>query len=973
MVRGRRLIRAALGVTGILALVATAILGTRAGQTWLVQRALACRPDWQASVAWVHFGWGSAELGDLSWRKGPIQVRVPAAKIDYAVGPLLFSGQWKLETVLISAVEVLVTEPVEPLLPTVGGGLESIARGFGSWELPLAIDVGRIEVAGTVRAPGWPAAAALQVRGGNLGVGREAKFEIAVQTETGDAAVAKLGASGILTLRLRSVRRPDRLAFEGEVKAEGKRWPRPVRVSLALSASDHGSYQDYRGTCWTDERPLMAWDARMTDAAVGAPARMNGTWMLDVREGDLAPLFPGAPLAAVMLRSDGRFAAAEPFSGFDFEGSWQAACAHPRAIWPQWRSDRSARLEGRFQVRQSSETSHVRALAATLTAGDARATLAIGREFAVRWPGGARFDSDATAELGTVELRHWPWALLPAELSAAEPVAVGAVNGRLVFSPRPRGWSLRSEGDLSTDPQTLVWANTEVSPEVRAQADVSLQWLTDGWQLEARRLALSGPKGEFARGEFKAGRLNASGQPLKLAGKFTLDFARVENSGANPLSGWRSGQVTADVAASLGTVRGWRVQVESRGGVVHSEAGEIKVPALHVDARLETDATGRLAFDFPLVLSEGATTRDVRIAGTVRADAAGDKWDASVSAPRVQAEDLALLAALGGLDEGRLSRLLHWDGRIGLRFGRVELPAKAELQGFEAELVARQSVGALSVKSAWSAGGQIALSATLRPEAGSVRAAGEGSVLQMRAADLWRLAGLAGVAPLEGGCDGSLRFDGPLTSPLAHRAELELVSRGGVFHGLPVSFVRVAESTNRLTSWISSAGLAFNALTGRSTEAEIAGRSQAVAELVRGLNPVNCDQFTVRAERGPAGDWRVRELALIAPELRVLGEGTVGTRAGQAASLALELQLRARGRTAELLQYLGVLQDQRDSLGYAGCALPVRLTGALARPDATELNQRLAALSVEKPGMVEKALEFLGRWRGPGADGAVKP
>jgi hypothetical protein len=33
----------------------------------------------------------------------------------------------------------------------------------------------------------------------------------------------------------------------------------------------------------------------------------------------------------------------------------------------------------------------------------------------------------------------------------------------------------------------------------------------------------------------------------------------------------------------------------------------------------------------------------------------------------------------------------------------------------------------------------------------------------------------------------------------------------------------------------------------------------------------------------------------------------------------------------------------------------------------------LAALSVEKPGMMDKALEFLGRWRNPNAGGVAKP
>ena len=159
MVRGRQLIRVTLGVAGVLGLVVAAVLITPLGQTWLARRALASRPDWHATLESARLGWGWVEVRNLAWRKGPVAVRVPAAKADFALWSRLISGRWELESVRVSAAEVIVTEPVEPLLPTVGGLLESISRGFGAWELPLALEVGQIEVAGTVRAPGWPAAA----------------------------------------------------------------------------------------------------------------------------------------------------------------------------------------------------------------------------------------------------------------------------------------------------------------------------------------------------------------------------------------------------------------------------------------------------------------------------------------------------------------------------------------------------------------------------------------------------------------------------------------------------------------------------------------------------------------------------------------------------------------------------------------------------------------------------------------------
>lgn len=972
----RRLLGAALGVAGGALLAVGIALSSGGVQTWLVREALAKRPDWHATVGRVQLGWGRAVVEDLQWRKGPLAVRVPVAEADFAVWPLVTSGHWRFGTIQVGAAEVALMEAGGPVLPNASGVLEAISRGFGSWELPLATEIERLELAGAVRVPGWPAATRLKVSGGGLGVGREARLELDCQAETGSSDIARVGAVGTLTIRMRSALRPDHLGFEGEVRAAGARWPQPVRVSLALAATDHGAYQDYRVTGWTDERPLLAWDARMTDAVSQVPARMSGTWMIDLRPGDLTPLLPGSPLTVISLRSEGRFEAAEPFGGFELEGNWHAASDAPQRFWPRWPAESAARSEGRFRLRQSGDVSRVSLLHATLEAGSARATLAADRPFEVRWQGGLVASTAQAEQLASLELVQWPWVLAPADILLGAEVSGGAVNGRMAVWPREGGWSFRSMGPLVTEPMTWVAAARTWVRGASARAEVTLDWLPAGWQLDVRHLALRGASGDYGHGELKSGQLAGPGQPLKVAGKLTLDLGRAGRLPFWPEVAWRGGELSADLAASLGAVRGWRAELELRGGLILEGTHDVTVPALKVDARAEVDANGRLAFDWPLVIGDGDSRRDLRWAGTFRSDASGGKWDASVSGQRLRGEDLASLAVLFGQPESWAARLLAGEGRIGFRLGRLEFAGGRDLQAVEADLTVKESVGVLSAQAAWLPGGTVALKADLRadPGAGGVAAvAGEVSALQVGAAELWRMMGSADGWPVEGMCDASLRFAGTVAAPLAKTGEISVVSRGGAFLGLPVSFLRVAESTNRLTTWLASAGLAFNALTGRSTEAEIAGRSQAVAELVRGLNPMSFDQFALRAERDPNVGWRVRELALIAPELRLLGEGTVGGAGGNSAPLELALQWRARGRTAELLQYLGVLEENRDSLGYARCALPIRLAGTLGRRDATELNQRLAALSVEKPGMVDKALEFLGRWRNRGAEGPVKP
>jgi hypothetical protein len=80
----------------------------------------------------------------------------------------------------------------------------------------------------------------------------------------------------------------------------------------------------------------------------------------------------------------------------------------------------------------------------------------------------------------------------------------------------------------------------------------------------------------------------------------------------------------------------------------------------------------------------------------------------------------------------------------------------------------------------------------------------------------------------------------------------------------------------------------------------------------------------------------------------------------------MEFKLRARGRMAELLKYLGKLDTTTDDLGYAGCTLPLKIGGTMGQPDTSELNRALANLALEKAGVTEKASELFNKLLGTG-------
>jgi hypothetical protein len=193
---------------------------------------------------------------------------------------------------------------------------------------------------------------------------------------------------------------------------------------------------------------------------------------------------------------------------------------------------------------------------------------------------------------------------------------------------------------------------------------------------------------------------------------------------------------------------------------------------------------------------------------------------------------------------------------------------------------------------------------------------------------------------------------------------VHLVSRGGTLRVFPVNLPPVPAGSGRVAEILAAAGGALESLGVRRDPPLSRGR--AVAELSATLHPLAFDQLSVVAARDAAGNLSLRHLVVLTPELRLTGGGNLLRRPGSGfleGSLALELQLRARGRPAELLRGLGALDEVPDEWGYAAAGLPLRVRGTLVRPDASDLSVRLAALALERNPVSERAADWFNRIR----------
>jgi hypothetical protein len=197
----------------------------------------------------------------------------------------------------------------------------------------------------------------------------------------------------------------------------------------------------------------------------------------------------------------------------------------------------------------------------------------------------------------------------------------------------------------------------------------------------------------------------------------------------------------------------------------------------------------------------------------------------------------------------------------------------------------------------------------------------------------------------------------------AAQGDFTLTSRGGVFRGLPVSVASRVESTGRIASGVASVGGLLGAVTGRREYAEIGSRAQAVADLAKALAAIPYDQLNLVLARDESLATTLKDFSLIAPEVLLTGGGEVRPPAEGPwlqSALAMEFQLRARGHTAELLRYLGALENSADELGYTRSTLPLKVSGTMAAPDTGELNRMLAGLALERSGAADLLNRLLG-------------
>ncbi len=1003
-----KVLRRLLVVAGVAALALgglVAVAFNSSVQTWALRRALAEAPELRASLGSVSAGMREVDLRDLEYRNGAAVLTVPRVRAELPLLPAglqrqvrvakLEASGWTLDLSRVSPAASTAqpstansTAPAQPgaaPLPPAAEAVKAFAGVFANLGLPIDLTLDGVVLEGVVILPKGRGRVDLGIKGGGLAAGREGAFTLTAAAALAAVEVSKVNVRATVSGTMDTPRTFTRLGLVLMAEASGAQFPAGARLAVDASAARTAAGESYAAAVVAGPRELMKLEAAFPPGG----SRLEGGWRIDVRDADVVPFVLGQPLPSFALAGEGRIGADAAFAATRIAGRVDATVGRLRVLSPQLEALGEVSVAAQFDFTRRAASVVAEKLEATLSAGLPVATMRVLQPFEYSAESGTfRPSQDDQALLGVslhgvpVAWSH-PW-------TGATKFSGGAVRGDVrVWSRAGGGVGLRTETPLAADGLALQVDGQRYLHDIRFEAEGTADFSRAGWQVDLSRFDLKRADSRIASVAAKLGRLAGADQAVKSTGSVGLNLPEVVRQPAAG-AGWSvaGGTATIDYAASLGRTHQLVAKVEVAELAGSGGDSAPKPPRVSGDLRMDVGAEGRTEFHLPLTFRRDGRTSDALVAGSVeRIGSADFRVDAAATGTRFVIDDVRTLETVMERDRPDAARQAEvprrrapWaglSGAVSLSFKEIVWSDTFTVRGLTGRL--QLDAGAIKleeIQAGLGDAGRANLNGALSFDAGAKRPFGLTADVTLRDIESGMLFGSAGAGR---GLTVEGRFD--LASKVASRAnriadlaqeaggDVALSSRGGIFRGLPVAFVHPVEATGKLAGFVASAGSVLSGFAGRKESAEIGTRAQAVGELAKALSPIAFDQLSVVVSRDAALNTTLRDFVLIAPELRLTGGGTALHRPGGNFfddALAMEFKLRARGRQGELLKFLGVLDPQADELGYLPCTVPLRIGGTLARPDASEINVKLAALALEKAGVTEKASELFNRVFGTG-------
>ncbi len=987
----------AIVVLAVLLLAAVGIAFTSGFQTWAARRVLAGQTEMKMTVERVSAGLQRVRVENFRAERAGTIFTLPTAEVELPIASAglrhtvnvrrLVARGWTLDlTHAPLPAPIVAAAAAEPhsdsSMATVAAttALPSVVFSgiFNQLTLPVDLALDGVDLAGEVILPALPGRPADHVQvtltGGGLSASHPGKFDYTatIKFEGDGAVVRELRVRGTLGVVMATPRTFSRFVAATTAEADGPTFPDGVKLTVDATAARSAAGENYAMAILSGTKQLAAVE---TTYAAGQN-HLRGTWRIDTHNADLAPFMLGRELPMFEAAGEGRFDVDSKFAELTASGRLNATADRLRVVDAQLSGLGTVHVTTEFDFAQHGSATRVDQLAVTVEGAQPIITIKALQPFEFSLTRGEAGMpvvkelnvADPASELLGVVIQGLPVSWLTPWLDKTGfAVSGGEIRGELAASARDGGFTLRAKSPLTVNNVSVTQADGR---SLLRGVDVSLtpsaDYTPQGWQVAFAPLSLTQNGSPLLALEMKAGQLAGKNQLIKVAGDVTVQLPTVlaQIGGSGPALLTR-GQAEGEFAASLGSKR----EVQLKVGLTNLTAstGET-LPAMKADLRADVDADGKITFNAPLRFESADRKSDLTLAGTLTSNRTGWVIGGRVTSDLLVIDDVKAFAApLAGSDAttpgpvrkpAASATLPFWSGFTGqcvLALKHVVYSGELHVTEVSGNVrIDPQSLTLADLKATFGKDSTIRLNTGLTFDPKSelhYELKGDLAVDNFDLGAIFRARDPSRPPTVEGRVYVQTHLTGsaPSLELLADRTQgdLRVTGKSGVFRALSVNLSDQVQKVSKAAVIGGMLGLVSD---------DYVNKTQIIADIAKSLAEIPYDQLSMTAVRDASLNLVVKDFALISPEVRLGGTGTIRYVAGvPIASQPLELQLNlgARGRLGDLMKRAGLLEAQQDTLGYAAFAVPLKLGGTLTKPDTSAIRDALINSALQRSGLLD--------------------
>jgi hypothetical protein len=747
--------------------------------------------------------------------------------------------------------------------------------------------------------------------------------------------------------------------------ASAPQFPQGVVLKIDGTAVRTAAGETYSLVLGGTDKQLAEINAELVTAA----ARISGTWKLDLRDHDLNPFVLGKSLPAFTATGQGGFETGTAFTEIHASGRLDASADRLEAVRPELAAVGPVSVAADFDVLQHRDSLRIERLDATVTATAPVARIHALQPFEFDLGTGQLSVADPAQDLVGLSLTGLPveWAR---PFTGDLQLTGGNLNGEFSASARDGGLALRPKTPLRIDGLNVKQRDEPVLAGVDLLLKASADYTPRGWQIEVVEFTARAQDRTLLSLNAKAGKLSAEGESMKATGRWNAELPgwAMQPVGAANIQ-ISAGLAQGDFNATLGDTQAFEAKTSFTNLVA---ANGDKLPILGIDLHADVTAEGRSTFNAAMLFEHGGRKSDLLLTGSLIPQGELKVIDARISSESVVLDDVKLLAVMLPSEEtaeqpGPQSpdEAPFWAGYS----GQATLNLKKVIYGGSYEVA--DLVGVLKIEpqglklegvhavfgpeSDLKVDGQLTFNAKAQEAyalAGDVALNNFDTTLAFRAIDPAKLPTVETRMNLTGKITGS----GDNLTMLAEGAQgrFDLTSKGGVFRALAT--VLPEDKIQATQTALSMVGGLFGGTSSGETIA-------TANEIVKLVSEIQFDQLSVSAQRDENQNLVLQDFNLIAPYVRLGGEGLIQYTPGKTLleqALDLRITLGARGRLGELLTKWKLLKAEKDGLGYTAFVTPIKIGGTVGNTDSRDFQAKLLSVALEKSGVGDALNRILG-------------